>query len=426
MNLLSRRVRGVRLGSLPTVAAGSGVAGWLLLSVLYAAPAGAAGTGVDLGGTAVAGSTDPAHPTPVAAGLWRDELGSTSSGADTHVFRYHRTMADSTVHVGVVARPGGGDSSSSGIGLKVTTGDTDCESSSGSSGYDDPAVFGTSVSVGDGDESDTCSTAADLTIAVDHGYDSDDGEIPFALKVVEEAPVRDADQLPAPAESDSGAPTPDADVADRPGRPSFPAAPELDASDGVTVSTSVTEGEQQLWRVPVTWGQQVGATVEVPKMDAAADKATDGLGPTVAVHLISPMREDVGTAPSGSSTSKDYSDEAGKAVVVAGPLLYRNRESSDPLTVPGDVWVLVSVEAADDRDPISVPLHLTVAVTGTAGRAPSYFPTVQAPDRSAGPDGYSPKTPFLRHGDRVRIEMTDDAGQTIFGAIDQTVAGLQR
>jgi len=31
------------------------------------------------------------------------------------------------------------------------------------------------------------------------------------------------------------------------------------------------------------------------------------------------------------------------------------------------------------------------------------------------------RTPFLRFGDRVRIEMLDDEGRSIFGAIDQTV-----
>jgi fumarylacetoacetate (FAA) hydrolase len=36
--------------------------------------------------------------------------------------------------------------------------------------------------------------------------------------------------------------------------------------------------------------------------------------------------------------------------------------------------------------------------------------------------GGKPVTPFLRHGDRVRIEMHDDAGKSIFGAIDQVVA----
>ena len=34
----------------------------------------------------------------------------------------------------------------------------------------------------------------------------------------------------------------------------------------------------------------------------------------------------------------------------------------------------------------------------------------------------APKTPFLRHGDRVRIEMRDADGRSIFGAIDQPVA----
>ena len=35
----------------------------------------------------------------------------------------------------------------------------------------------------------------------------------------------------------------------------------------------------------------------------------------------------------------------------------------------------------------------------------------------------APKTPFLRTGDRVRIEMKDSAGQSIFGAIEQVVVG---
>jgi fumarylacetoacetate (FAA) hydrolase len=34
----------------------------------------------------------------------------------------------------------------------------------------------------------------------------------------------------------------------------------------------------------------------------------------------------------------------------------------------------------------------------------------------------APKTPFLKHGDRVRIEITDAHGKSIFGAIDQVVA----
>ncbi len=60
--------------------------------------------------------------------------------------------------------------------------------------------------------------------------------------------------------------------------------------------------------------------------------------------------------------------------------------------------------------------------------------TVSNKNRRAGPaclaelrmletiESGAPKTPFLSFGDRVRIEMLDAAGRTIFGAIDQQVA----
>jgi len=41
-------------------------------------------------------------------------------------------------------------------------------------------------------------------------------------------------------------------------------------------------------------------------------------------------------------------------------------------------------------------------------------------------EGGKPVTPFLCFGDRVRIEMHNDQGASIFGAIDQTVAELRR
>jgi fumarylacetoacetate (FAA) hydrolase len=59
--------------------------------------------------------------------------------------------------------------------------------------------------------------------------------------------------------------------------------------------------------------------------------------------------------------------------------------------------------------------------------------TVSNKDRAAGPaclaelrmletiEAGAAKTPFLRYGDRVRIEMLDAAGHSIFGAIDQQV-----
>jgi len=36
-------------------------------------------------------------------------------------------------------------------------------------------------------------------------------------------------------------------------------------------------------------------------------------------------------------------------------------------------------------------------------------------------DQGKPTTPFMRFGDKVRIEMLDAAGRSIFGAIDQKI-----
>lgn len=38
----------------------------------------------------------------------------------------------------------------------------------------------------------------------------------------------------------------------------------------------------------------------------------------------------------------------------------------------------------------------------------------------------APRTPFMRPGSRIRIEMLDDAGRSIFGAIDQEVVAFRR
>ena len=40
-------------------------------------------------------------------------------------------------------------------------------------------------------------------------------------------------------------------------------------------------------------------------------------------------------------------------------------------------------------------------------------------------DEGAPKTPFMKFGDRIRIEMLDDAGRQIFGAIDQKIVRYQ-
>jgi fumarylacetoacetate (FAA) hydrolase len=40
--------------------------------------------------------------------------------------------------------------------------------------------------------------------------------------------------------------------------------------------------------------------------------------------------------------------------------------------------------------------------------------------------GGAPKTPFMKFGDRVEIEMLDAQGKSIFGRIDQTLRRYER
>ncbi|MBV8193185.1 MAG: fumarylacetoacetate hydrolase family protein [Alphaproteobacteria bacterium] len=65
----------------------------------------------------------------------------------------------------------------------------------------------------------------------------------------------------------------------------------------------------------------------------------------------------------------------------------------------------------------------TIVGSGTvANRAPSVGCSCIAERRVRETiDGGKPLTPFMKFGDRIRIEMLDRAGRTIFGAIDQKV-----
>jgi fumarylacetoacetate (FAA) hydrolase len=57
--------------------------------------------------------------------------------------------------------------------------------------------------------------------------------------------------------------------------------------------------------------------------------------------------------------------------------------------------------------------------------AASGIPVSRSNGRSETLVSGKPATPFMRFGDRIRIEMLDAAGHSIFGAIDQRVRALR-
>lgn len=402
------------LRRLPAVVAGASCLAWLTLTTGFGAaatPHGAAAgeeypgpaAPVDLGGEPVAsgaGSTSPAEPTALPPGLWT----STLAPNFPQYFSYERRIKDSRVHVGVVGSP----QTDASDGLRVIAGVvpdggtdlTGCGDENDSSESSVPhAVLGTSVVVGDedGTTGDTCRAADTVQIQVNRGYASNPEEMPIAIKVVEEAP---AAAEPADAEPDDDpayrVPEPGS-ATEVPGAASFADAPLLDVGSGTTtISATVREGTELLWRVPLEWGDLPVVRVDVPVADS--DVASYG-GPDLSLHLVDPLRSRLRYTASGGEDSPtgEYAvapaDEAGEPdVLVASGFPVRRING----LLPGDHWISLAAEPApEDRDPVDIPVEITVAVDGTGADAPSYNNAVLAQDDTAGPAGYSPEQPFL-------------------------------
>lgn len=394
------------------VLAGACCLAWLTVTTGYAAPAAAAPDRVDVGGEPLAdgsGSTNPAEPTELGPGLWSDSLGG-SDAQNVHHFSYDRRIRDSTVHVGVVGSPPTLDSDA----LKVDVGYIDETGNFSSCGTDDDSityripqsVLGTAVGIGptaaDSTDRPPCLTAATLKIEVSRGSSNVTTAMPIAIKVVEEAPVSDPLSLPETPETVSFDIPEAGDAEDLAGATSFDDAPELDSSaEGVTVSTTLPQGTEQLWRVGVDWGQQVVARVTAETADEADFEGRYSDVP-VRVRLVDPRREVYALTNEGATDeSADGSYEVEESLdIVAGsnPLQYRNRYDDDLPVVPGDYWIAVSVGPVDpssDLDPLDVPVEMTVAVTGEPAGEPGYPGVVTSPDEGAQIEGYSPEEPFL-------------------------------
>jgi hypothetical protein len=358
---------------------------------------------VDLGGQPVTASTDPAHPTALTAGLWAVDLGRES---DALHFSYDRRIQGSTVHIGAIGSPAGPD----GDGLALAATDAaiddaegdDCGSDSQTTDSSVPyRVFGAAVVVGDGVDSpdSTCPSADTVAITLTRSSSYNDADLPVALKIVEEAPVSDqGEPLPDSEELAFDVPDP-AQPTDGPaGATAFDDAPLVDVgSDAVTIDTTVTEGTELLWRVPVAWGDQLVARADIP---AVAGKDAEGLGypnSYVDLALVEPDRETF--AQTVDDVSYGYYGGTERSRLVAGgyPLRYVNRFESDaaPL-LPGDEWVSLTVASAPaERSPLDVPIELTLQVTHTDAAAPTYQAAVLAQGGGAGPSGYSADRPFL-------------------------------
>ncbi len=380
-----------------SVARGAAVVAALALGVGAWTPY-AAAEPVDLGGQPAQGSTNPVDPTPLDAGLWTTMLGPEPQ---PQFFTYERQIQASTVHVGVIGAPQTQESDGISVAATVPTPDdaagADCGSADATSSSTYPqAVLGAEVIVGDEDSAeDPCRTAAVVTIRVTR-YSSLADDLPVAIKIVEEAPVSGrGSEIP---EDDTLAydPPEPAEPRDQPaGGESFDDAPVLDVAAGaVTIDAQVTEGTERLWRVPLDWGGQLVARVDL----AGVDTEDELYSLDVQVELVQPSRDVFALTESGEYSYGYFGEEPAMLLAGANPLRYGNRFRDIEPTLPGDYWVAVSVEPAPvdgERGPVDVPVRLTIEVAETDVDAPTYQEAVLGQGGGAGPDGYSPETPYL-------------------------------
>lgn len=409
-----------------------------MLAVLIAAPGASSAIAdqtVDLGGTPIEGATSLADATPVEAGLWSDTLGA-DEARGTHYFRYRRTTEDSSVHVSVL---GSSSTGSDGLELNLLAeDDTDCSSSSGSSSYSQPEIpFGTGGVAGPdeaGDRESSCLRSDEVRFSVTRGA-SAEGDLEYAFKVVEEAPLgaQPAEEdLPSPT-TPAGSPTIEslpggADGTETGGR-SFDDAPEL--SSGDSARPDLASGEIRFFKVRLEWGQRLSVNAEAPKLpEGAVD--TWGYSTSMTLQVYDPMRRP--TEPgAGAAFEDDVSLDDDQSVVAtngAGPVQYLGRFDGSTSYLPGDYWIAVGLkgsgEAAAQGDPI--PVDLTLNLAGEASGAPSYArerPYLIGPDTwSAEPSGYA-SPPGAEDSSSSVARRVAAATLALAGVVCLAVAGLR-
>lgn len=382
-------MRTVRVAA-ATAALALGLTAWTPYAVVAAAQE---QVEVDLGGQPVVGSTNSTTPTTIEAGLW-----SATLGPDPQHFSYERQLEDSTIHVGVIGAPQPSASDDVNVAASVVGEDEsviDCGSDYETSSEVPQGVIGAQVIVGNEDD---CSDADAVAIAVSRNSGAST-DLPIAIKIVEEAPVADAEDPPAESpELDYEEPEPAEPVDGPAGAPSFEDAPVIDPREGaVTIALDLVEGTELLWRVPLEWGDQLVARADLPGLSDRQQEQLEYATATVRLRIIQPIRDTLALTESEHYHEDTYGDvEASSLFVGTYPLRYANRYTETAPYLPGDHWVSLAVAPTpEDRDPIDVPVELTVAVGTTDVPTPTYKAAVLAQSGGDGPEGYSADTPYL-------------------------------
>lgn len=361
------------------------MAGWLVGvlaagSAALGAPAGASAPvladDAALGGTPIAGNTDPSAPTAVGVGTWTDSLDE-DGPRNTKYYRYTRSgdNNDSVVIAGV-ATTGPAPEPSLTIELLDSTGET-CGENTADRWYAGTQPIG-AVAFAGRDSFDDRQSACLTSEYVDIAVSSDERDrVDFTLRVIEEnrydPGATDAAESGLPPAIEGGTPVPTVAVTqdgpEETGGRLVTDAPEL--PDG-SFTTTVRTGEYALWRVPLSWGQELRAGALV---DASAEYE-QLYGVEVTLSVLSPALGglDVPYDTTDSPASLALSETEQLTLTTAtGEVRLLNRYGSYGTSLVGDFYLVVSVSAMDEGEAaLSVPISVAGEVVGDEEGVPDF------------------------------------------------------
>ncbi|MFG3253974.1 hypothetical protein [Streptomyces sp. NPDC048172] len=224
-------------------------------------------------------------------------------------------------------------------------------------------------------EDDACDAKGPYLLSVTRkgAGTSDPAEWPVELTYTEEPPVKGS-RPDAPA--DVGLPE------DEPPVPSVSGAKkqakggtgfnDAGAVDSGLWKDRARPGETRFYRVPVDWGQQLHASVEL------GSSGRGGKFPRAVYNAVGAVVYGPARAPLGDPQFTDYSKETAALPLLTPRVAYGNRYETDAPGASASGWhylaVTVSPELAQRYFPggKKVPLTLRVDVKGTAKKGPAY------------------------------------------------------
>lgn len=347
--------------------------------------------------TAVNGGSSPAKAPELKAGYYTDVARSSSGGEVLQYYKIKRTWKGSTIRVSAVAflAPGeiGSDSASWAYELLAST-DQRCDSDTASPYANDDIthiVTRTMVALpldprvsSPDTAAKSCATADELLFVLGRGSGTG-GEAPVQIRVIEEAPVENAGDLPSGV---STVPQDNADELDSPaegepkqvtGGKSFDDAAELKPG---TYSTEVTPGQLVLFKTPIAYGQGAVFALDTLKVSAETRTRASSLNSLEAIsNVYAPDFSVMDSNTRSQSFSYTLVGEEAKAKNPdrneVPPVRFRNRWDSPAMAasrgfaMAGYYYYALGVKSEEELAKDPVTMEFSFAVNGDPSASPS-------------------------------------------------------